>query len=121
MEWSQLLKDFAEAISPAFQVLVQAIFVGLAAQVSAWMYKTYQLKKSELSASNQYLLELVVSRAVSAAKQLYDDNEQKKIYAISVVESQLVGIGLNIDLDVIVSAIEAEVNNAKPVYITDQG
>jgi len=114
MDWSELFKNFAEAISPAFQVLVQAIFVGLAGQVSAWMYKTYQLKKSELSTSNQYLLELIVSRAVSAAEQLYADGDAKKTYAIDIVEKQLETIGLKLDIDVIVSAIEAEVQSNFP-------
>ena len=109
MDISQLLKDFAEAISPAVQVLFQAILVGLSAQVSAWLYKTYQLKKNELSREQQYLLELVVSNAVHAAEQILVDGVHKRAYAFSVVEKSLSQYGLNIDIDVIYSAIESEV------------
>jgi len=109
MDISQLLKDFAEAISPAVQVLFQAILVGLSAQVSAWLYKTYQLKKNELSREQQYLLELVARNAVHAAEQVLVDNADRRAYAFDAVERQLKQYGLVIDIDVIYSAIEAEV------------
>lgn len=35
MDWSQLLKNFAEAISPALQTLLNAVFLALATQASA--------------------------------------------------------------------------------------
>ncbi len=109
MDWSELFKNFAEAISPALQVLLQTALVALAGQLSAWMYKSYQLKKADLSREQQYLLEIVVSSAVRAAEQVYEDGETKRKAAFSTAEKALANYGLKIDPSVIYAAIEAQV------------
>lgn len=109
MNWSELLKNFAEAISPALQVLIQTALVALAGQASAWMYKAYQLKKNDLSREQQYLLDIVVSSAVRAAEQVYTDGKDKRAAAFSTAEKALVGYGIKLDADVIYAEIEAQV------------
>lgn len=105
----QLFLDFAEAISPALQTLLQGVLTLLAAQAVAWLNEQYKLKKSQLSKENQYLLDLVSTHAVRAAEQLYDDNQTKKEYAISIVEGTLLKSGVKLDIAQIVSAIESQV------------
>ncbi len=109
MDLGQILTDFLLAISPALQTALQAILVLLAGQVSAWLYKTYQSKRAELGRTEQYLLDIVVDRAVSAAEQLYTDGEEKLAYATNNVEVTLKSYGIVLELDVIRAAIEATV------------
>jgi hypothetical protein len=109
MDWSELFKNFAEAISPALQVLLQAAFVALAGQLSAWMYKAYQEKAASLSSEHQYILSVVVAAAVRSAEQLYSDGKQKRSHAFSIAEKALNNYGIKLDVDVIYAEIEAQV------------
>jgi len=105
----QFFLDFANAISPALQTLLQGIFALLAAQAVGWMKKQYDLKKSELSREQQYLLELVASHAVQAAEQMYDDGYEKKREAIINVQKSLEQYGVKLDVGLIVTAVESAV------------
>ena len=109
MDWSELLKNFAEAISPALQVLIQTALVALAGQLSAWMYKSYQLKKNELSREQQYLLEIVVSAAVRAVEQVYTDGQDKREEAFGIAKKALEGYGVKLDPATIYAQIETQV------------
>ena len=105
----QFFIDFAEAISPAVQILLQGVFIALAAQLSAWLAKKYQVEKANLSTEQQYVLRLVVSSAIMAAEQLYTDSQEKRNYAFSIAEKALAQHGLMLDIDLIYSEIEAQV------------
>ena len=107
--------DFANAISPALQTLLQGIFTLLAAQAVAWMKKQYDLKKSELSREQQYLLELVASHAVQAAEQMYEDSYEKKKEAILNVQKSLEQYGVKLDVGLIITAVESA------VFVKNQG
>ncbi len=100
---------FLEAISPALQILIQTLAVALAAQASAWFVKKYQTAKMNLSTEQQYLLEIVVSGAIKAAEQIYDDGAEKRAFAFSVVEKTMKQYGVTMDIDVIYAMIEAQV------------
>ena len=114
----QLFIDFAEAISPALQTLLEALFALLAAQASAWMYKQYQVQRARLTSEQQYIVDFVVSQAIRAAEQMYKDKrgDEKKAYAIAIVEKELSARGLIIDIDPLEAKIEAAVFShfAKP-------
>lgn len=109
MDWSQLFKNFAEAISPALQVLIQTALVALAGQASAWMYQAYKSKKASLSSEQQYLLGIIVTAAIRSAEQLYTDGKEKRTHAFDVVEKALKGYGVALDADVIYAEIESQV------------
>ena len=114
MDLAQILKDFAEAISPALQTLLVALVTALLGQASAWMVKQYQIKKVELSQENQYLLDFFVGRAIKTVEQLYFDqpSQEKKDLAIDIVEGLLAKYGFVIDVNVIADAVEAAVFSA---------
>ena len=86
MDWSELFKNFAEAISPALQVLIQTALVALVGQLSAWMYQAYKAKKASLSTDQQYILSVVVSAAIRSAEQLYTDGAEKRAHAFNIAE-----------------------------------
>lgn len=100
---------FLEAISPALQILIQTLAVALAAQASAWFVKRYQIAKMSLSTEQQYLLEVVVGSAIKAAEQIYDNGDEKRDFAFSIVEKTLQQYGLSLDVDVIYAMIETQV------------
>lgn len=105
----EALNNFATDISPALQELLTAVAVWLVAQVTMYFREQYKLRKAELSREHQYILEIIAQNAVQAAEQLYDSNEAKRAHAISIVEQALAKYGINLDLDVVVSAIESAV------------
>jgi len=107
----QLFKDFFSAISPALQTLLVALVTAFVGQSVAWLNKKYQIEKGKLSNEQQYTLEFLASRAVKAVEQYYFDapNSEKKARAISIVERVLDGYGFTVDVDVIASAVEAQV------------
>ena len=111
MDWSQLLKDFAEAISPAVQVLLQAALVALASSASAWMVSKANEYRGKLSQEKRYYLDFVISNGVQAAEQIYKNGngEQKKAYVLGLAEAYIAKSGLQIDLDEIEARIEAAV------------
>ena len=105
----QLFLEFAEAISPALQVLFQALAAVLAAQLVAYARKVYQMKSAQLSQEQQYLLDLLVSSAVRAAEQMHQDGYTKREYAFSIVEAGLKRVGITLDADAIYAEIESAV------------
>lgn len=113
MDWSQLLKDFAEAISPAVQVLLQAAFVALATSASAWMVSKANEYRGKLSQEKRYYLDFIILNGVQAAEQIYKNGNgaEKKAYVLGLAESYIARSGLEIDLDEINARIEAAVFN----------
>jgi hypothetical protein len=105
----KLLLDFAEAISPALQTLLQAFAAVLAAQLVAYARKVYQVKSGELSEQQRYFFEMIVSSAVRAAEQMHDDGETKREYAFEIVQQSLKKYGISLDVSLIYSEIEAQV------------
>ena len=110
-DFQKLFVEFLQAVSPALQTLLTTLFVVLAGQASAWLVQVYKTKRNDLTREQQYFLDLIATRAVTAAQQLYTDNEEKREYAFDVVDTTLAGYGINLDAEVIYSAIEAEVFN----------
>lgn len=106
---NEFLVKFLEAISPALQILIQTLAVALAAQASAWFVKKYQTAKASLSWDQQQFLVAIVGAAIKAAEQIYDNGEEKRNYAFSVVEKTLQQYGLTMDVDVIYAMIETQV------------
>lgn len=94
-------------------VLTLPYFAAIAA---AWVKAKYETARAELSATQQYSLDLVVSYAVDAAEQIYKDSngDTKKAYALSVVENYIAKTGLKIELDDLEAQIEAAVFGKKP-------
>lgn len=107
----QFFIDFAEAISPALQTLLEAVLTLLAAQASAWMYKQYQHQRAQLDTQQQYFLDFIVGQAVRAAEQLYKEKKgaEKKAYVFGIVEKELAARGIKLDIDVLDAKIEAAV------------
>lgn len=107
----QIFQDFLTAISPALQTLLIALVTVLLGQATMWLNKHYENQKNQLAQGEQYLLDFFVSRAVRTVEQLYFDkpSQEKLSAAIDIVQSGLTQYGVNIDLGLIKSAIEAAV------------
>jgi len=107
----QLFIDFAQAISPALQTLLEAVFALLAMQASAWLHKQYQNQRANLDQQQQWIVDFVVAQGVRAAEQLYREGggKEKKAYAYSVIERELASRGLKLDIDILDAKIEAAV------------
>ena len=105
----QFFLDFAEAISPALQTLLQGLAAVIAAQIVAYVRKAYEDKVQSLNENQRYFLGLIVSSAVRAAEQVYSDGAEKRQYAFQVVEAALKRAGITLDVDVIYAEIEAQV------------
>lgn len=104
MDWSQLLLDFAEAISPALNILLESALVYLAARGAAWLNQKYQDNRNEN-------LDLLILVAVKAAEQIYGakQGEEKKRYALGLVQNEAEKLGLKIDVFLLSAKIEAAV------------
>ena len=115
----QILRDFAEAISPALQTLLEAAFVVIAGQISLWLKQQYDLKRSELGDKERWYLDNLVEIGIMAAEQLYESGEgdKKKAYALEFVEKQAEKVSLKIDLDVVAAMVEAKVHE----YFSERG
>mgnify|MGYP003495257960 FL=1 len=113
MDWSQLFKDFAEAISPAVQVLLQTALVALFSSASAWLIGKVNEYRARLSQEKRYYLDFVITNGVQAAEQIYKNGNgaEKKAYVFGLAESYISKYGLQIDVDEIESRIEAAVFN----------
>ena len=107
--------EFAQAISPALQTLLQALAAALVAQAIQYVRAKYLEAKAGMTTDQQYVLSLVVSSAVRAAEQAYKDNEAKKAYALMTAEKQLKAYGIILDLDIIAAEIEAQVFQLKSI------
>lgn len=110
---NQLFIDFAAAISPALQTLLEGVLVILASQAVAWLHQKYQDQRAQLSDRNQWALDFIIAQSVRAAEQLYRDGngEAKKAYVYKIVEKELATRGLTLDFDVLDARIEAAVYN----------
>lgn len=104
MDWSQLLKDFAEAISPALMVLLESALVYLAARGAYFLRVKYDAVRNEN-------LDLLIVIAVRAAEQLYGakNGKEKKQYALELVRTEAEKLGLKIDPFLLSASIEAAV------------
>jgi hypothetical protein len=104
-----ILKDFAQAISPALTELIKGVLLLLVWQIVAWVKAKSNAVKASMTTDQQWWLESLAGTAVKAAQQLYDDNEQKRDYAFDYIERELKKVGLEMDVDSIWALIEAEV------------
>lgn len=110
MDYSEVFKSFAEAVSPALQTLLLALVTALAAQASAWMVKAFQSKRVELSTTEQYLVDMLVGSFVHAAEQVLVDGKDKLEYVFANTETALTRYGIVLDADVLYAIIEANVH-----------
>lgn len=112
----QFFLDFFEAISPALQALLISVFTALVGYATAWVKKQVDLLKAKLTREQQVILEILATKAVSAAEQIYksDQSQEKKAFAIAFLERNLEQIGLTVDFDTIVAEIESAVFNELP-------
>ena len=119
----QIFKDFLEAISPALQTLIVALFTVILGQITAYLNKQYGLAKAKLSAEQRDLLDFVALRTVQTVEQIYrsEDNFTKRTEALAMAKKTLESYGLNIDTVEIANAIEAQVFQQKIVLDTPQG
>ena len=106
MDWSQLFKNFAEAISPAIQDLLIVVLVYVAGRAAMVLREKYEAQQSEN-------LDLLIIIAVRAAEQLFGakNGKEKFDYAIELVESELARIGFKIDIELLTARIEAAVQD----------
>ena len=107
----QILKDFAEAISPALAQLVVALVGVLVAYITAYVREKWNTEKVKLSESTQILLELAARNGVNSAQQIYgvakEMNQKKLDHAFEVTQSTMKQWGFVIDPAVIYAQIEA--------------
>ena len=112
-----ILKDFAEAISPALAQLVVALVGTLSAMASAYVRELWNVEKAKLSESQKYLLEMAVANGVNSAQQIYgaakDTNKEKLQHAFSVADATMRQWGFKIDSAVIFGEIESQVGLKK--------
>ena len=107
-----------ELLSKILQIILQTALPILVTSGAGWMigkcieiFKKVKDKNPEL-----YEIMTVVSRkAVEAAEQIFggDKGQQKKEYAINVIEKYLMAKGIVLDVDVIVMYIESAVKELK--------
>lgn len=126
MDWSQLLKNFAEAISPALQTLLNAVFLALATQASAFVYGKLKEQRSKLSADQVFYFDLFVRGAVKAAAQIYDEEQgdEKKAYVLNLANEYLSRVGFKIDakeVDVIIESAVFDTLNDYPTLSISAG
>lgn len=116
----QFFRDFALAISPALNVLLQSVFAALAGLAAVWIKNQIDLARQRLTADQEYAFDLFIGMAVRAAQQIYDekDGEGKKDYVVSMAESYALKAGFVIDGEELEAKIEAAVFEVKP---TPQG
>jgi hypothetical protein len=105
----QIFYNFFEAISPALQVLLEAVLVALAVMLTAWVKARYGEVRAQMHTEHQYILDLVVSTAVRAAEQVYDDGAEKRNYAMGIAAKQLNQYGVRVDFELLAAAVEAAV------------
>jgi hypothetical protein len=103
--------DFLTEISPALQNLLVLLTLFVIGQASEFIVKQRKLLNTKLTTGQRELLDILALRAVQAVEQVYksEPNVVKMDKAITLVEEGLEKAGLNIDLDVIVNAVEAQV------------
>ena len=105
-----------DLISELLLKLAIAILPPLFAAGTAYLMKAYQAKRAEMNERQRWILDGIVTVAVSAAEQIYasGDGAAKKEYAVGVAEKWLAQYKITVDLDVLVAVIESAVNNQFP-------
>jgi hypothetical protein len=102
-----------EYVSELVQALLLAIVPVLAAQVAAYLFQAYKVKRAELTERQRWMLDQAIPVAIFAAEQLFKagDGAQKKQYALDYLQSWVAKSGLKIDAHELSARIEAEVYN----------
>lgn len=112
----EILKQFAEAISPSLTQLVVALVGLLFAYLTALIREKWSTEKATLSIGRQKLLEIIVAKAVLATEQVYKNlkeaGETKRGYAFGVADAALREYGFVINSQIIYDEIEAQVYSA---------
>jgi len=107
--------DFMEVFSKFAETVLVAVLPVLAGFLVVWVKAKIEEAKAKIAAYKPGLLETiewVAGIAVSAAEQseIAGYIEDKRKYAFDLIENYLVSQGLEIDIDLIYAAIEAEVS-----------
>ena len=107
-----------ELVNKILQIILETALPILVASGAGWMvgkcieiFKKVRDKNPEL-----YEILVVVSRkAVEAAEQIFGGGkgEEKKKYAITIIEKYLAAKGIHLDVDVIIAYIESAVKDMK--------
>ena len=121
MDWMPILSKVLEAVLIA---LLPPLAVGLVGLVVA-LFRKWWIQAKEYAPQITDLLEEAAKLAVRAAEQagIAELIEDKKQYAIQIVELWLEARGVTVDIDLIDAAIEAAVllqfnsENSKPTMV----
>ena len=105
-----------EVLSNVLQAVLEAALPILVGAAAAWVIgKVVELvrKLKDTNPELYEILKVIAERAVSAAEQIWGDQhgEEKKAYALNVVEKYLAAKGITLDLDIIDGYIEAAVGD----------
>lgn len=105
-----------EVLSNVLQAVLEAALPILVSAAAAWVIgKVVELvrKLKDTNPELYEILKVIAERAVSAAEQIWGDQhgEEKKAYALNVVEKYLAAKGITLDLDIIDGYIEAAVGD----------
>lgn len=110
----QVLPIVIDALSQFLQTVLVGVLPILAAAAAAWVVGEVK-KVWQESKLAQYVtpeqLQAIATMAVKAAEQLGLNQkiEDKKNYAVEVVQSYLSNVGLKVDLESVLAAVEAAV------------
>jgi len=104
-----------EKLSDLVMQILVLVLPYFAVLVGRWIDAKYKIARGQLSEQQLYALDLVISSAVSAAKQIYADADGagKKRYVLDIVQSYIDRSGLIIDVALLNAKIEAAVFNMK--------
>jgi len=106
MDWAELIGGVTE------QVLI-AVLPVLAGLVSAWLIaqirRLWGQANNAMSENWRWTLEEGALLVVRAAQQLWEENQEKKDYAVATLQAYLNERGLKADIALIEAAIEAAV------------
>lgn len=102
-------------LSKVLQAVLEVALPVLVSALAAWAAAKARevfMRVKELKPDAYYVLMSISSVAVNAAEQVFKGQglgEEKKRYAIDIAEKWLASKGIEIDIDVIAAAIEAQV------------
>lgn len=104
-----------EKLSDLVMQILVLVLPYFAVLVGRWIDAKYKIARGQLSEQQLYALDLVITSAVSAAKQIYADADGagKKRYVLDIVQSYIDRSGLIIDVALLNAKIEAAVFNMK--------
>jgi len=112
--WNEILKVALDALSVFLQTVLQYALPVLASLAAAWLVAAVKVKWQEWKEKHTASAEVLASIAkiaVQAAEQMKLNQviDDKKAYALEVVENYLTKLGLKLDVDSIEAAVEAAV------------